>query len=404
MNNDVIILGGGLVGQTLALALDAHGMTSAVIDCAPAEALLDTRYDGRVSAVASASWKMLRAIGLGDALDGKGCLISTIRVSEGLEPGGLDFEPAEDEGPLGIMFENRLMRATLFEACRKAENVSLHMGRSAEAIDRGPGQVTVTLDDGSELTAPLLIGAEGRGSPTREAAGIKIANWRYGQHAIIACLNHEKPHGHIAYEIFYADGPFAILPMNDDANGHRSALVWSVPEAQGPAMLKLGERAFLAEAEKRMGGFLGSVSLAAPRAAYPLGFHNAAKITAHRLALVGDSAHGMHPIAGQGLNVGFRDVAALTEVLVEGARLGLDLADAQLLARYERWRGLDTLMTAMATDGLTRLFGLPGKPASRLRQFGLNAVSKIPPLQRRFTDEARGTSGKLPLLLQGVMV
>ena len=404
MNHDVIILGGGLVGQALGLALDTHGLSSAVIDRAPAEALLDASYDGRVSAVASASWNMLRAIGLGEALGGKGCAIDAIRVSDGLAPGGLDFASPEDEGPLGIMFENKLLRATLFEAARRADHVSLHMGRSAVDVAREPGGVSVTLDDGSVLAAPLLIGAEGRNSPTREAAGIRVARWRYKHHAIIATLNHERPHGAIAYEIFYPAGPFAILPMQGDANGHRSALVWTVREVDGPAMLALSERAFLAEAQKRMGGFLGDLALAGPRGAYPLGFHHTARITAERLALVGDAAHGIHPIAGQGLNLGFRDVAALTEVLVEGARLGLDLADAQLLKRYESWRSLDTLMVAMATDSLTRLFGIRGKTASKVRRFGMQAVGKIPPLKQRFVDEARGSSGKLPLLLQGVTV
>lgn len=404
MKADVIILGGGLVGQTLALSLDAHGLGSAVIDRAPAATLLDASYDGRVSAVAATSWNMLRAIGLDDALDGKGCAIDSIRVSDGLEPGGLDFEPGVEEGPLGIMFENKLLRATLFERCRAAEHVSLHMGVGARHIDRGPGRAMVALDDGTELAAPLLIGAEGRGSPTREAAGLKVARWRYRHHAIVATLNHELPHRQIAYEIFYPSGPFAILPMRDDANGHRSALVWSVAEGDGPAMLGLNDRAFLGEATKRMGGFLGDLALAGPRTAYPLGFHHAAKITAHRLALIGDSAHGIHPIAGQGLNLGFRDVAALTQVLVEGARLGLELGDAQLLKRYETWRSLDTLMVAMATDSLTRLFGLPGKAASKVRRTGLRMVGGIPPLKRRFIDEARGSSGKLPLLLQGVTI
>lgn len=403
-SRDVIILGGGLVGQTLAVALAEHGLTSAIVDPMPAEAMLETGFDGRVSAVSSSSWNMLRAIGLGDALEGKGCPIGSIRVSDGLAPGALDFEPGADEGPLGIMFENRLLRATLVEASRGRDAVALHLGRRATEVARDPGGVSVALDDGTRLAAPLLVGAEGRNSPTRKAAGIRIAHWRYRHAAIVASLNHEQPHGNVAYEIFYPAGPFAILPMLDDAGGHRSALVWTVPEAQAPAMLALGERAFLAEAEKRTGGFLGRLSLAAPRSSYPLGFHNAVRITGERLALVGDSAHAMHPIAGQGLNVGFRDVAALTEVLVDGARIGLDLADAQLLARYERWRSLDTLMVAMATDGLTRLFGLPGRAASSVRRFGLAAVGRIPPLRRRFVDEARGTSGKLPLLLQGVTV
>lgn len=401
---DVIILGGGLVGQTLALALNTHGLSSAVIDRMPAEALLDSSYDGRVSAVASASWNMLSAIGVGEALEGKGCAIGSIRASDGLAPGRLDFEPGAGEGPLGIMYENRLLRATLFEASQKTEHIALHMAKSAVESVRDSSGVTVTLDDGTILKGSLLIGAEGRGSPTRDAAGIRIARWSYNHHAIVATLNHERPHGAIAYEIFYPAGPFAILPMLDDAKGHRSALVWTVDEKDGPAMLGLSERAFLAEAHKRMGGFLGDLALAGPRGAYPLGFHHAAKITGERLALVGDSAHGIHPIAGQGLNLGFRDVACLAEVLVEGVRLGMDAGDAQLLKRYETWRSLDTMMVAMATDGLTRLFGIPGKTASKIRRFGMTAIDRIPPLKRRFVDEARGSSGKLPSLLRGETV
>jgi len=401
---DVIILGGGLVGQTLALALNVHGLSSAVVDRMPTEALLDSSYDGRVSAVASASWNMLNAIGIGDALDGKGCAIGSIRASDGLAPGRLDFESGEGEGPLGIMFENRLLRATLFEASQKAEHIALHMAKTATDVVRDPGGVMVTLDDGTVLKGSLLIGAEGRGSPTRETAGIRVARWSYRHHAIVATINHERAHGGIAYEIFYPAGPFALLPMQDDAAGYRSALVWTVDEKDGPAMLGLSERAFLAEAKKRMGGFLGDIALAGPRGAYPLGFHHAAKITGERLALIGDSAHGIHPIAGQGLNLGFRDVACLAQVLVEGTRLGMEAGDAQLLKRYETWRSFDTLMVAMATDGLTRLFGIPGKTASKIRRFGMSAVNRTPPLKRRFIEEARGSSGKLPLLLQGATI
>jgi len=177
-----------------------------------------------------------------------------------------------------------------------------------------------------------------------------------------------------------------------------------VKAEHGPGLVKLSDRGFLAEASVRMGGFLGELSAPSPRASYPLGFHHAARITAERLVLVGDAAHGIHPIAGQGLNLGFRDVAALAEVLVEGKRLGLDLGDAQLLARYQRWRGLDTLAVAAATDGLTRLFGVPGRTASAVRRFGISAVNAIPPLKNRFMAEARGESGQLPRLLQGIPV
>ena len=271
-------------------------------------------------------------------------------------------------------------------------------------MERGPAGVVARLDDGSTVTAPLLIAAEGRNSPTRAAAGITVATWKYDHAAIIGAFHHERPHDSIAFEIFYSSGPFALLPLPDDDSGHRSAIVWTVAAKDAAGMMKLGDRGFLAEAEKRMGGFLGALSGASPRASYPLGFHHAARITAERLALVGDAAHGIHPIAGQGLNLGFRDVAALVEVLVEGKRLGLDVGDPQLLARYQRWRGLDTFAVAWATDTLTRLFGVPGRTASAVRRVGLSAVNAIPPLKARFMAEARGESGDLPKLLQGLMV
>ncbi|MEE4317795.1 MAG: FAD-dependent monooxygenase, partial [Erythrobacter sp.] len=218
---------------------------------------------------------------------------------------------------------------------------------------------------------------------------------------IIAGLTHEKPHDNVAWEIFYPAGPFALLPMNDDADGtHRSSLVWTVSERDGAAVMKLGERAFLAEVEKRMGGVLGKVLSVGQRSSWPLGFHHTAKITAERLALIGDSAHGIHPIAGQGLNLGLRDVGALVEVLAEGARLGLDPGDPEVLKRYENWRGLDSFMVALATDGLTRLFGVPGKTASAVRRLGMAAVQRTPMLKQFFMDEARGVSGDLPELLK----
>lgn len=401
---DVIILGGGLVGLTLAVALDAHGLSTIVIDPAQPADVLAKGFDGRASAVASASHKMLDAIGIGARLGEQGCPIGSIRVSDGLASRGLWFDSAADEGPLGVMYENRLLRRTLHEAAAAAENVTLLMPAKAASAERDAAAVRVTLEDGRRFTGALLVGAEGRNSPTRAAAGINVARWSYDHTAIIATLGHERPHEGVAHEIFYPSGPFALLPMLDDADGHRSAIVWTVESAHGPAMLGLPDRAFLAEAEKRMGGMLGALRSASPRSSYPLGFHHTARITDTRLALVGDAAHGIHPIAGQGLNLGFRDVAALAEVLVEGARLGLDLGDAQLLARYERWRALDSFLVAATTDGLTRLFGLPGKAPRAIRRFGLDMVSRLPPLQRRLMAEARGESGKMPKLLQGLEV
>ena len=402
---DVLILGGGLVGLTLAIALDRHGLGSIVIDPADPEKQVAPSYDGRATAVSSSSWRMLEAIGVADRLEGVTCAIRAIRVSDGLKPGGIVFDPADDDDPLGILVENRLLRAALRDTALAAERVRLLMpARPAETV-RDMHGARVALADGRVAAAPLLIGAEGRGSPMREAAGIALAQWRYDHAAIVATVTHDRSHEHVAYEIFYPDGPFAILPMLAGEDGRpRSAIVWSVEARHAEAVAALPDRALADEIEKRMGGFLGTVALAGPRWRYPLGFHHAARITAERLALIGDAAHGIHPIAGQGLNLGFRDAAALAEVLVEGARLGLDLGDAQLLARYERWRSLDTLMVAMATDTLTRLYGVPGRAASALRRFGMGAVQRIGPLKERLMAEARGESGELPLLLRGLPI
>jgi 2-octaprenyl-6-methoxyphenol hydroxylase len=398
---DVIILGGGLVGQTLALALDAHGLTSAVVDPMDPAKALAAGFDGRASAIASASWKMLDVIGVADALKPLGCPIHRIEVRDGLQKGALDFTTAAEDEPLGTMVENRVLRSALRDAVLKAKGVTLHVPDKAAEVVRDASGVHVTLESGQTLSASLLVAAEGRNSPTRVAAGIKIANWKYDHSAIISAFDHSVNHGGVAHEIFYPAGPFALLPLKP---GTRSALVWTVKAADAPGILALSERAFLAEISKRTGGLLGDISMAAPRSTYPLGFHHAAHITAERLALVGDAAHGIHPIAGQGLNLGFRDVAALVEVLVDGARLGLDLGDAQLLTRYERWRSLDSLLVSVATDSLTRLFGIPGKTASAVRRLGLGAVQRISPLKSVFMAEARGTSGALPKLLQGVGV
>lgn len=404
---DVLILGGGLVGLTLALALDRHGVTSIVVDAAEPATQIAPAFDGRATAISSASWRMLEAIGVADRLTG--CPIEVIRVSDGLAPGALTFdsarEDAESDDPLGTMVENRLLRQALQQEAAAAANIIFLAPAQAREIVRDSGGVRAVLADGRLVQAALLVAAEGRNSPTREAANIAVARWQYDHAAIVTTIRHARSHDNTAYEIFYPAGPFAILPMLDDEDGaHRSAIVWSVTKADGPAYVDLPERAFAAELEKRMGGFLGEVSLASRRWTYPLGFHHAATITAERLVLVGDAAHGIHPIAGQGLNLGFRDAASLAQVLVEGARLGLDLGDSQLLARYETWRSLDSFSVALATDSLTRIYGVPGKTASAVRRFGMGLIDRIGPIKDRLMAEARGESGELPLLLRGMRI
>ena len=401
---DVIILGGGLVGLALAAALDSGGLSAIIVDPADPDERLDTAFDGRTSAVSSSSMRMLEATGVADHFPAPGCPIRKIQVADGLEPGGLAFEPEAGDDPLGHMHENRHLRATLRARAEAGRQLWLLWKSRVAGVDRGDHGVVVALEDGRKLCAPLLIAADGRNSPMREAAGIRIARWRYDHSAIVSVLRHERPHDNVAYEIFYPSGPFALLPMTDDDTGHRSAIVWSVRKDDAPGLLSLSDEDFAAEARAAMGGFLGTIALAAPRSTYPLGFHHAAQITAHRLALVGDSAHAIHPIAGQGLNLGFRDGAALAQVLVEGARLGLDLGDRQLLDRYQRWRSLDALSVAFATDSLTRIYAIPGRTASAVRRFGMGLIDRIAPVRNRLMWEARGTSGDLPLLLRGLPI
>lgn len=400
---ELLILGGGLVGMTLALAAARKGIASHVVDSAAPAALTDAGFDGRASAISTASWNLFSNIGLADRLAPHGCPIDAIAVSDAMKPGQIHFQPEPHEGSLGFMFANRELRLALFAAAQEQRLIAWHAPARVVARQRDAHGVAATLASGEILRGQLMVAAEGRRSPTREEAGLQLAHWDYHHRAIITGLTHEKPHGNVAWEIFYPAGPFALLPMRDGPDGsHRSALVWTVAEKDAAGMLALSDRAFLAEVDKRMQGVFGTVSLGgSPRSSYPLSFQHTATITAERLALVGDAAHGIHPIAGQGLNLGLRDVGALVEVLVDGMRLGLDPGDAQLLKRYERWRAVDSFTVALATDVLTRLFGVPGRTASAIRRFGMAGVQRSGPLKRWFMDEARGVSGQLPELLRG---
>lgn len=405
MDADVIIIGGGLIGSTLALALARHDVSSIVVDAQDLDSTTLPAFDGRASAVASASARMLRTLGLGDVLDANGCAIRAIRVTDGMAPQFLHFDAGEQGDPLGIMMENRLLRIALLKAMREAPLVTLIAPAKVASLVRDDVCATLLLGDGRVFRAALAVAADGRRSKTREAAGIRLTGWSYPNAALVTMVAHTVPHGSVACELFYPSGPMALLPMTDSDDGRpRTAIVWTVDEAAAAGARKLGPKALAAEIRERIGDTLGEIEVIAPQAVWPLGYHHSATYQAQRLVLIGDAAHGIHPIAGQGLNMGFRDVAAMTEVLVEAARTGQDLGAPDVLSRYSAWRRFDNSMVGAVTDGLNKLFAVPGRLPAAVRRFGLAGVQRLPPLKARFMAEARGETGDLPALLRGEMV
>lgn len=399
---DVAIVGAGLIGGTLAVALARHGIRTAVIDRLDPASMQKTTFDGRASAIAASSQTLLAAIGLWPHLAGLTQPINEIRVSDGASPLFLHYDHAQlGAGPLGFMAENRHYRIAIAEAMGTLRaHLTVEAGRAVTGMTDGPDQIRLALDDGRHITARLAVAAEGRDSKLRELAGIGLTGWSYPQTAIVATIGHARPHDGIAHERFLPAGPFAILPLPDEAGAHRSSLVWTERADAAAGYLALNDARFLAEIAERVGGFLGELSLIGPRFSHPLGLQFAARYGKGRLVLAGDAAHGIHPIAGQGLNLGLRDVAALTEIIVDARDLGLDLAHPEGLARYERWRRADNLMMAGVTDVLNRLFSNDIAPVRLARDLGLAAVNRIAPLKKFFMRHAMGTVGDLPRLMR----
>lgn len=407
---DVVIVGGGMVGATLALALKSGGLTPVLIDRAPMSTQLDAAFDGRASAIAFSSFRQWRAIGVGDALEPHAQRIEQILVTDGRSPGAgsgpaapsfLRFDSAEiakrTEGePLGYMLENRHIRIAL-AAALAASDIEVVAPAKVTALTVEGGGVRVALEGGREIAAPLVVGADGRGSFVRRAAGINAIGWPYSQSGVVATVAMEQPHGGVAHEYFLPTGPFAILPLP----GNRASLVWTETTDAADALMAARAEVFAAHLSRRFGDFLGAVSAAGPRFAYPLGLSLAERTVASRIALIGDAAHTIHPIAGQGLNLGLKDIAALAQVLVDAARLGEDFGSETVLERYARWRRFDTVMLAAATDAFTRLFSNDHAPLRVARGLGLGVVNAIGPARRFFMQEAGGASGDLPRLLMG---
>jgi 2-octaprenyl-6-methoxyphenol hydroxylase len=400
--SDVLVVGGGLVGMPLALALAQGGLSVTLVDALSPAQVTNAGFDGRVSAVAFASCRMLRELGVLSHLDGEmqpinDIVVSDGRLREGASPFFLHFDHKEiGEEPLGQLIENRHLRLALHRAIAETPNINLLAPMNVASVEYGE-QVRANLDDGSIVQARICFAADGRASPVRKSAGIKSIAWDYPQTGIVTTVEHELPHEGVAQEFFLPSGPFAILPMT----GNRSSLVWTERRDIARAVLALDDKRFAQELGARFGDYLGTCKPVGPRWSYPLGLHLARDYVRPRLALVGDAAHGIHPIAGQGLNLGLRDAAAAAEVVIDAYRLGLDIGALTVLERYQQWRRFDNVSLALVTDGLNRLFSNDFAPLRLVRDLGLGLAGGIGPARRFFMKHAGGAVGELPRLLKG---
>lgn len=401
-DSDILIVGGGLAGPALALALAQAGRSVTVIDALPHDTRVTPDFNGKSYALALASVRLLAAIGIWDRVQHNAQPMLEIKVSdgragEGPAPFFLHFDHAEiEEGPMGHMCEDRLLRAALLTAMNETPHITQITG-TVTAQDVTADGVTLTLSDGQRVSGRLLVGADGRESGTARRAGISRTGWDYGQTALVAAIEHDLPHHGIAHQFFMPPGPLAILPLP----GNVSSIVWSESDATATRFAALSDEDFMQVLRPRFGDFLGQIALRGKRYSYPLGLTVANSFIAPRLALLGDAAHGLHPIAGQGFNAGLRDVGALAQVIDEAARRGEDFAAPDVLARYQQWRRFDTATLALTTDLTNRLFSNDNPLLRGLRDLGMGAIGAMPRLRRGFIREAAGLTGDLPDLMKG---
>lgn len=395
---DVIVVGGGITGLALGVALGCAEVTVLVVERQPIPRLLATTYDGRVTAIARGSKLLLEAIGVWPYLVGQAEPIRDIVVGERGSPATVHYDHREvGNEPLGWIAENRHIREALLARLEALPAVCLAAPASVAALDRDRAQVRLRLADGRMVGAALVAAAEGKESVTRSAAAIGVHHWDYGQTGIVCTLRHARPHHGLALERFFPDGPFARLPMRSD----RSSIVWALRRDRAALVTALDDRGFLGEVAERLGDDLGELSLEGPRWAYPIALVWADRYVDRRLVLVGDSARGIHPIAGQGWNLALRDVAAIAELVVDRVRLGLDPGDDAALERYAAWRRFDSLVLIAVTDGINRLFANDLLPVQVARNLGLAAVERLPAVKRFFMRHAMGLVGDLPRLMRG---
>jgi 2-octaprenyl-6-methoxyphenol hydroxylase len=404
---DILIAGAALNGLAAAVALAGpralRPLDVLVLDQADPRKFARDSFDGRASAITASSRRMLEALGVWDdiaphAEPMRDIIVTDSKPGATTRPALLQFGEEDHGGEASAaMVENRHLYGALLDAALASPNIRLEGDRRISSYAFGPGRARVTTDEGDEAQAALLIAADGRASPARKAAGIETYGWSYDQSGIVTTIAHERPHGGRAEEHFLPSGPFAILPLKDN----RSSLVWTERTGDAKRIMALDDAAFLTELSRRFGGHLGEITVAGPRHAYPLSMQIAQSFIGERLALIGDAAHVIHPIAGLGFNLGLRDVAALAESISDAVKLGIDPGSASVLETYARWRRFDTVMTAVATDGLTRLFSNDNPGLRAIRGLGLRAAGSLAAFKGFFMREAAGETGRLPKLLQG---
>ncbi|MGH1331574.1 MAG: UbiH/UbiF/VisC/COQ6 family ubiquinone biosynthesis hydroxylase [Paracoccaceae bacterium] len=406
MDYDIAIVGGGLNGPALALALADAGLQVAVIDALPVAARMGDAFDGRGYALALSSQRLLAGIGIWDAVAKHAQPILDVcvtdgRAGEGPSPFILEFDHAEiDEGPMGYMLEDRFLRRAFLLALKAHPGITEISGETVIAQEITPSGAMLTLGSGAKIAARVIVGCDGRSSGTAARAGIKRTGWGYGQTALVCAIAHDLPHNGCAHQFFMPSGPLAILPLP----GNKSSIVWTEGESVAAKINALTDEDYLAVLRPRFGDFLGELSLAGARFSYPLNLTIANRFVSPRLALVGDAAHGMHPIAGQGLNAGLRDVGALAEVLILAHRRGEEIGQIDVLERYQQWRRFDTATLALATDSFNRLFSNDNALLRFGRDLGMGVLNALPNVRRRAIREAAGLSGDLPKLMRGLAI
>ena len=395
---DVAIIGGGLAGLSLAILLGQQGWTVVCIDKGVTSTHIDKNYDIRTTAISWGSRNLLKHAGIWSLLEDKSQCISRILIKDEDSPIDLDFNAIEigEEG-FGWIVDNRDLRLALLEKIKDIKTITHKTGHSVNDFKHNKDTVSVKLENGLEMSARLVIGADGRNSFTRDSMGIGTWQKDYKQCAIVCLIEHEKSHQGLALEHFRSQGPFAVLPFTDTlTNKHRSAIVWTVDQNEADKWLQCSNEVFNAALQTRCGNLYGSVTVSGGRAAWPLTLNKAYKYIDQRMALVAEAAHGIHPIAGQGLNMSLRDIAALTELLKDAK----DPGDANILSKYQKLRMGDNLSMAIATDGLNALFGLNIPAIRALRRFGLHTVSRLPFAKKIFMKQAMGAVGHLPKLIK----